>query len=366
MLDPAHDTSFQEASDAYEAWLETYCALDPEGLARKREKMRKSPFALLRGSFFRWPHALRSVDPAVLAAPSILCVADIHLENFGTWRDQEGRLVWGVNDFDEAAELPFTSDLIRLAASARLESASKSFALSAEEAVEAIEGGYRKRLTSGSHEPYVLENRHPKLRDLAAVRGKDAVKDWEKLQADREVAGADLPAGLHDLLLTCLPSGARNVRIYRRLSGLGSLGRQKYVAVGEWYGGLIAREAKAAAPSAIWMGGGRMAEPLRDYRRIEALGYRARDPFLHLADAWVIRRLSPESRKIEIGDVEEAPDQAYLLRCMGKELANIHLGTAGQPDRLSRFLDTLDNDWLQDAARITAAAVEADYEELCG
>lgn len=44
----------------------------------------------------------------------------MHVENFGTWRDVEGRLVWGVNDVDEAAALPYTSDLVRLATSAEL------------------------------------------------------------------------------------------------------------------------------------------------------------------------------------------------------------------------------------------------------
>ena len=48
----------------------------------------------------------------------MLAVGDIHLENFGTWRDADGRLVWGVNDFDEAAEMPYALDLIRLATSA--------------------------------------------------------------------------------------------------------------------------------------------------------------------------------------------------------------------------------------------------------
>jgi uncharacterized protein (DUF2252 family) len=40
------------------------------------------------------------------------------VENFGTWRDSRGRLAWGMNDFDEACELPFTNDLVRLATSA--------------------------------------------------------------------------------------------------------------------------------------------------------------------------------------------------------------------------------------------------------
>ncbi len=53
-------------------------------------------------------------------APQVLAVGDMHLENFGTWRDADGRLVWGVNDFDEAAVMPYPLDLVRLAASIRL------------------------------------------------------------------------------------------------------------------------------------------------------------------------------------------------------------------------------------------------------
>jgi uncharacterized protein (DUF2252 family) len=48
-------------------------------------------------------------------APQVLAVGDLYTENFGTWRDAEGRLVWGVNDLDEAHPLPYTNDLVRLA-----------------------------------------------------------------------------------------------------------------------------------------------------------------------------------------------------------------------------------------------------------
>ena len=48
----------------------------------------------------------------------MLAVGDIHIENFGTWRDNDGRLIWGVNDFDEAAEMPYALDLVRLTTSA--------------------------------------------------------------------------------------------------------------------------------------------------------------------------------------------------------------------------------------------------------
>jgi uncharacterized protein (DUF2252 family) len=48
----------------------------------------------------------------------VLGVGDLHVENFGTWRDVEGRLVWGINDFDDANVIPYTGDLVRFAASA--------------------------------------------------------------------------------------------------------------------------------------------------------------------------------------------------------------------------------------------------------
>lgn len=38
----------------------------------------------------------------------MLAIGDLHVENYGTWRDAEGRWVWGVNDFDEAFPMAYT------------------------------------------------------------------------------------------------------------------------------------------------------------------------------------------------------------------------------------------------------------------
>ena len=45
----------------------------------------------------------------------MLAVGDIYLEDFGTWCDEEGRLIWGINVYHEAAEMPHILDLVRLA-----------------------------------------------------------------------------------------------------------------------------------------------------------------------------------------------------------------------------------------------------------
>jgi uncharacterized protein (DUF2252 family) len=76
-------------------------------------------------------------------APKVLSVGDLHLENFGTWRDADGRLVWGVNDFDEAAIMPYPLDLVRLATS--ILHAAK-LAVSDQAAAEALLRGYRAGL----------------------------------------------------------------------------------------------------------------------------------------------------------------------------------------------------------------------------
>jgi uncharacterized protein (DUF2252 family) len=72
-------------------------------------------------TFYRWAQWWPEVCAALNhdKVPLVLGMGDLHTENFGTWRDAEGRLVGGVNDFDECSYLPYTNDLVRLAASAR-------------------------------------------------------------------------------------------------------------------------------------------------------------------------------------------------------------------------------------------------------
>ena len=50
-----------------------------------------------------------------------------------------------------------------------------------------------------------------------------------------------------------LPAPGLVYRVAHRVAGLGSLGRERYVALADWEGGRVAREAKALLPSAcVW------------------------------------------------------------------------------------------------------------------
>src|SRR5262245_28352296 len=134
-----------KATAKYEAWLGGRLRLLQDDLAFKHEQMRLGPFPFLRATYYRWAQIWRDVCGGAAKAPEVLAVGDLHVENFGTWRDSEGRLIWGINDFDEAWRLPYINDLIRLNTSAMLAGMTSR----ARDATSAILEGYSLALEAG-------------------------------------------------------------------------------------------------------------------------------------------------------------------------------------------------------------------------
>ena len=166
--------------------------------------MAESPFPFLRATFYRWVQRWPEVCPELATAPAVLSVGDLHVENFGTWRDAEGRLIWGINDFDEAYPMPYTNDLVRLAASAVLAIRENHLSLDPQEACEAIVAGYRASARS-RRLPLRAGQRHPWLRDMAQSNLRDPVAFWEKLDRLPAVTGDDRPRGDRAALERWLP-----------------------------------------------------------------------------------------------------------------------------------------------------------------
>src|ERR1700712_293865 len=135
-------STFSKSIAAYESWLRAELGDDlaVADLDKKHQKMRSGSFAFLRATYWRWAETILDICPDLSGAPDVLAIGDTHLENFGTWRDIEGRLVWGNNDFDDAAVMPYPLDLVRLAASALLAGANGG--PSADAIGSAILGGY--------------------------------------------------------------------------------------------------------------------------------------------------------------------------------------------------------------------------------
>jgi uncharacterized protein (DUF2252 family) len=180
----------------------TLLAADPAAFQVKFRKMAASAFAFYRGAaclFYADLAEEKDGGPFLDARTGRVWIhGDLHAENFGTYMDARGRLLFNVNDFDEAFVGPFTWDLKRFAASVALLGHSK--ALSDEQItvlVRTYAAAYRERIRAlaggtGADAPAALDldtARGPVLAALRAARantrfalldGMTEIRDWER------------------------------------------------------------------------------------------------------------------------------------------------------------------------------------------
>lgn len=348
-----------DANERYERWLAGHVPLDAQGLKRKHRRMASGAFPFLRATFFRWAQVWARELPAEASAPHVISIGDLHLENFGTWRDADGRLAWGINDFDETHPLPWTNDLVRLATSALLAIDEGRLQADPREACDAIVHGYAAGLASGGR-PLVLAEGNPWLRALAVAEARDGARYWRKISSLPNVppARARIVAPVLD---RAMPVGDLNPRIAFRRAGLGSLGRPRYVAIATWAGGMVAREAKPLVPSAVVWASGQLRG--RTYvRHLLQHAVRATDPTLCLEGAWIVRRLAADCQKLELQRLPRRRDDYRLLGAMGFETANVHLASANAIPRVLKDLEDRKTTWLWKLAKRMATATRHDWK----
>jgi uncharacterized protein (DUF2252 family) len=351
-----------ESTQRYESWLAERLRLVKADLRIKHQRMAQDPFFFFRATFYRWAQVWPQQCPSLVRAPRVLGVGDLHVENFGTWRDCEGRLIWGVNDFDEATSLPYANDLVRLATSALVAIDASRLATPARRACEAVLEGYTKSLRDGG-QPVVLAERNRWLRDLAVGRLKEQRAYWDRLLALPAFSGKISPRERR-LLRDALPERDLAFRIVHRQAGLGSLGRQRFTALADWRGGTIAREIKPLTTSAWQWSSARRAKRLQ-YEAIIRGAVRVADPFLAVHDGWVVRRLAPDCSRVELVKVGAASAECRLLWMMGWETGNVHLGLPRQRQAILRDLGRRKSDWLYVAARAMRGATMKDWRQWC-
>ena len=129
------------------------------------------------------------------------------------------------------------------------------------------------------------------------------------------------------------PDANLTFRAQRSPGGLGSLGRRRFTAVETRKGGRSAREAKALVPSALYWLREQDGMPSQTATLLQH-AIRVPDPYFQVHDQWLIRQLAPDIAKI---DMPRERDKrlglaADLLRLMGRETANIHLGSRTSED----------------------------------
>jgi hypothetical protein len=355
-----------EATQRFETWLGRRIPVVKADLDFKREQMRADPFLFFRATFYRWSQLWPKLCPKLARTPVVMAVGDLHLENFGTWRDTEGRLIWGVNDFDEAYPLPFAHDLVRLAVSALLSlHVDPSLPLQSSDIFEQLLEGYRASMKRGG-EPLVLMERHPALRRMATQQLRQPAEFWPRLDEKLVRLSHALPDGLRRSFRKLLPEGAKPAFYRIKVpKGLGSLGRRRILAVAEWEGGQIAREAKDVVPSAcLWAAGERAGKGNPWLERTVEAAVRCADPLYQVKGRWLLRRLGPDCCRIDLDQLRHHEDLASLLHSMGWETANIHLGTRNARRKTGQALQALKGNWLEDAARTLLEKTLRDWQNF--
>jgi hypothetical protein len=353
--------NIRQANASYEKWVARCIPLDRPALSFKHWQMALDLFLFFRATFYRWAQIWREVAADAASAPSLLAVGDLHVENFGTWRDIEGRLIWGINDFDETYRMPYTIDLVRLAASAHAAVFEEHLTIKPRDASDAILEGYRDGLKEGGR-PFALAENHRWLRKIALGRLRDATAFWKRLERLPK-SPVRLPREVEAELRKLLPDHALACRKKSRRAGLGSLGHTRVVLLGQWHGCYVAREAKQLTPSAcIWAQGKPARGPIH-YGKILDSAVRVPDPFVRPYDGWLLRRLAPDCSRIEVASLHASRDEERLLYSMGWETANIHFGTPRAITAIKRDLAKRPSNWLNKAAKAMLRATERDWRE---
>ncbi len=318
-----------KATKSYETWLSKHMPLLQDDIELKHLKMSESRFMFLRATYYRWVQLWDAHCSHLNASPNVLAVGDIHFENFGTWRDCDGRLIWGVNDFDEAATLPAALDVVRLGVSILLAINEGSVKLDREQMIEALIEGYIAHCECGAT-AFVLEESNIWLRKIASSKLREPELFWHKFD-HLPPANSKPFKSAHRALSIALPGKGLDIKYLRRTAGLGSLGRPRVVALAKWGNSFVCREAKRIAPPASYWARGRESQKQMNIMTIVRKSAQVPDPAFHVRGKWIVRRLSPHCCKIDLSSFSREKSLLKLVAAMGAGIANIHEGSAQGP-----------------------------------
>jgi uncharacterized protein (DUF2252 family) len=346
-------------------------ALDPAAFRRKFRKMAATPFAFYRGSaslFYADQTGAYADDRFLDEQTSRVWIhGDLHAENFGTYMNSSGQLVFNVNDFDEAYVGPFIWDLKRFSASLALIGYSK--ALSDQvitDLVTSFAGAYLTELraiAAGGDDAIgsiTLDNADGVLRrvlqearlntrvDLLA--GQTTIDDYERrfslgdgvYDVDEETA-ATVTAAFKDYLHT-LPSHGDSVSTnikdikLRKGVGIGSAGLPSYNMLLEGHTQALENDViiymkQAQVPAvARWIEDERVRAYFKHQGHRTAESQRAlqahADPWLGYTElngvGQLVAEVSPYAADLDWADVNEPEELTGVVADLGRAVARMH------------------------------------------
>ncbi|MHA6893434.1 DUF2252 domain-containing protein [Ralstonia pseudosolanacearum] len=237
--------------DSTRAILEYNAGRDPERLTRKLAAMADDPFSFFRGTNHLYADSVAD-SPLLHEAPRTLVCGDLHLDNYGSFKGDNGLVYFDMNDFDEAVCAPFTVDLVRVLSS--LQVAARSWKLADEDAhnlCRRFVDTYAAALVDGKPRWVERATAVGIVRDLlrglrnrkrAPYLRERTVRDGNqvRLRVDGHrtlAAGRDEARRARRILEAYAQQGNGHgqrfvaVDVARRIAGTGSLGLERYVVL---------------------------------------------------------------------------------------------------------------------------------------
>lgn len=345
----------------------------------KIARMAESPFPFFRGSFhlFARDALQRDLNPLPLLSNDGIemdIVGDIHSENYGTYKAEDGLIHYDINDFDETTHGRFDFDVCRFAVNIVLAGQDRKDTL--ENQVAAVTAGLSSYLATlhgifkkgklqdldiNENDPSVAEpiaqlikqnlavKRSRFIQDLTEDRGgKRTIKrslvkyfnliDAEKSQAQRLLEDfrrrwnkPDTPPDFFDIHDIC-----------GRISGIGSMGRYRYVVLISGHGHdekpNVMLEFKESRPSAYDIYRDRDTTPQALVDRAEKvmacqrLSQAACSPYLgHAVDgamSFQVREISPHAGRVDEKGLKLPAQFIDVIKVQAAILARVHARAA--------------------------------------
>ena len=347
-------TTARSLTKDYDAWLAGEIPVVKRDVTRKHAEMRADRFRFLRGSYYLWLARVAERLPTVLDAARVPLVGDLHVENFGTWRDAAQVRRWGVNDLDELGRGPWLLDPLRLAVSARF---APRIPLGDGAVAKTVLSAY----AGGRARPAVKLSgkRAEHLRGLVPEFAHEA-KFYRHLEAGAPVDF--VPTPVVEAAMKVAEPGWKP-RWFEHEAGTGSLGHLRRVGVGPADDGrLHAREAKQLGPgTAAWAQGidGRLPQPERALFDKVVAAVKGPAAVARVAD-WHIRDLAPDVVRIELSGLQKS-DARALLTSMAEATAGVHAADASAYEKARREARDLDPAVFAHQVDTMVACVEEDF-----
>jgi hypothetical protein len=214
-------------------------------------------------------------------------------------------------------------------------------------------------------QPALLFENRTWLRPYAEPDDGEAEEFWDEIAGYPEPNPR--PKEVEKVLEASLPKGASDIRLCQIFKkGGGSLGRPRYAVIAKWREGLVVREAKALVPSAWIWAHGRAKSKKSNFLKLAKGRHRSPDPFLTVHKRFIFRRISADSKKIELGKTAGRKLHLKLLHAMAFDVASIHAASPAGRKAIEADLKRRPRDWLQAAATVANGKVRRDYQQWRG